>query len=224
MHHSLAENVARIFPRGLRGLIFDCDGVIVDSRAANIGYYNLIMRELDHPPLTKEQEDYAQMSTASQAVENVLSPDELDKVPGICTRFPYSQTTLPMLHPEPGLVEMLEALRQRGILLGVHTNRNRRGLLDLFRNIGLLDFFDPLMTADVVEPKPSSEGVTRILESWQIPPETVGFIGDSLTDQFAARGGGVALIAYNSPELDADLYVTSYAALQEAVCAKVTAS
>lgn len=218
MHHSFTEKLARIFPRGLRGLIFDCDGVIVDSRAANIGYYNLIMRELGHPPLTQEQEDYAQMSTANQAVENVLTPEELEKVPAICQRFPYGQVTLPMLQAEPGLAEMVEALRSRGIRLGVHTNRNQRGLRDLLTNIGLLHAFDPLMTADVVEPKPSPEGVLRILESWRFEPDTVGFIGDSSTDLHAARGGGVALIAYRSPELEADLHVTSYATLQAALC------
>ena len=39
---TLASLLERTFPAGLSGLIFDCDGVMVDSRDVNIGYYNLL--------------------------------------------------------------------------------------------------------------------------------------------------------------------------------------
>lgn len=29
----------RHFPEGIRGIVFDCDGVLFDSRASNIHYY-----------------------------------------------------------------------------------------------------------------------------------------------------------------------------------------
>ena len=32
------SRLEEIFPDGLSGLIFDCDGVMVDSRDVNIGY------------------------------------------------------------------------------------------------------------------------------------------------------------------------------------------
>ena len=35
---TLASLLERTFPAGLSGLIFDCDGVMVDSRDVNIGY------------------------------------------------------------------------------------------------------------------------------------------------------------------------------------------
>mgnify|MGYP006872120701 FL=1 len=40
---TLASLLERTFPAGLSGLIFDCDGVMVDSRDVNIGYYNLLL-------------------------------------------------------------------------------------------------------------------------------------------------------------------------------------
>lgn len=52
---TLASLLERTFPAGLSGLIFDCDGVMVDSRDVNIGYYNLLLREVGKPPITPEQ-------------------------------------------------------------------------------------------------------------------------------------------------------------------------
>ena len=48
---TLASLLERTFPAGLSGLIFDCDGVMVDSRDVNIGYYNLLLREVGKPPI-----------------------------------------------------------------------------------------------------------------------------------------------------------------------------
>ena len=41
---------AQDFPYGLRGLVFDVDGVLFDSRNSNIEYYNLIRRAVQLPP------------------------------------------------------------------------------------------------------------------------------------------------------------------------------
>ena len=40
---TLASLLERTFPAGLSGLIFDCDGVMVDSPDVHIGYYNLLL-------------------------------------------------------------------------------------------------------------------------------------------------------------------------------------
>ena len=69
--------MGKLFPHGLTGIIFDCDGVMVDSRDVNIGYYNLLLREVGKPPITPEQAGYVQMSTAKEALEYIFSPEEL---------------------------------------------------------------------------------------------------------------------------------------------------
>ena len=73
---TLASLLERTFPAGLSGLIFDCDGVMVDSRDVNIGYYNLLLREVGKPPITPEQAGYVQMSTAKEALEYIFSPED----------------------------------------------------------------------------------------------------------------------------------------------------
>lgn len=45
---------ALLFPDGLRGVIFDCDGVMIDSRAANDEFYNRVLAYFGLPPMTPE--------------------------------------------------------------------------------------------------------------------------------------------------------------------------
>ena len=42
--------MGQLFPNGLGGVIFDCDGVIIDSRPANGVYYNRILAHFGLPP------------------------------------------------------------------------------------------------------------------------------------------------------------------------------
>lgn len=216
MNNDLFSTMNRLFPEGIRGLIFDCDGVLVDSRAANIGYYNLLLRELGKPPLTKAQEDYAQMATSQQAIEQVLTPEELQRAAVISTRYPYDAVSLPLLKAEPGLMDMVSWLQKRGVRLGIHTNRGG-GVWKVLDNIALRHAFDPVMTVEVAAPKPSPDGALRILEAWGLPASQVAFVGDSETDAGAAAGAGIQLIAYASADLPTPVHVNSFFELQDAL-------
>ena len=117
---TLASLLERTFPAGLSGLIFDCDGVMVDSRDVNIGYYNLLLREVGKPPITPEQAGYVQMSTAKEALEYIFSPEEL-KLPSYVKNevikknsIPYEQTTdLESVMPELDILYMTRVQRER---------------------------------------------------------------------------------------------------------------
>ena len=117
---TLASLLERTFPAGLSGLIFDCDGVMVDSRDVNIGYYNLLLREVGKPPITPEQAGYVQMSTAKEALEYIFSPEEL-KLPSYVKNevikknsIPYEQTTdLESVMPELDILYMTRVQKER---------------------------------------------------------------------------------------------------------------
>ncbi len=211
-----ASLLRRAFPGGLRGLVFDCDGVLVDSRAANSDYYNLLLREVGKPPMTPEQEAYTHMASALDAVRHIMTPEELDLLPAIVERFPYRETALPLLKLQPGVGELLAFLRKAGVRLAVHTNRGE-GMRDVLDRFDLSTVFDPVMTVRTVPPKPAPDGTIRVLEIWGLAPYEVGFVGDSETDAGAARGAGVPLIAYRNPQLDAAVHTDSFAELRSAL-------
>ena len=116
----LASRLAETFPEGLAGLIFDCDGVMVDSCRVNIAYYDLLLREVGRPPVSEAQAEYVQMSTAKEALEYLFSPEEL-KLPSYVKKevlqkngIPYTQTTdLEAVMPELDILYMTRVQRER---------------------------------------------------------------------------------------------------------------
>lgn len=204
------------FPHGLAGLIFDCDGVIVDSRDANIGYYNRLLAEFGRPPMPESCAAYVQMASVEQAFELLFTPAERDLLPAVIERIPYRAVSLPLLRLEAGARELLCRLRERGVRLAMHTNRGS-GVWDVLDMFSLRDFFDPVMTVEVVAPKPDPAGVRRILADWGCRGSVVGFVGDSATDAGAAGGAGVPLVAYRNAALAAAVHVDDFTRLREAL-------
>ncbi len=182
------------------GVIFDCDGVLVDSCPANIRYYNLLREGVGLPPMTPAQERYVHMSTARQAVEAIIPPALLSAMGEVARRIDYDRDIRPLMLPHEGLHDFLDACRIRGLRLGVHTNRND-GMAALLRDFRLEGYFDPVMTVAVAPPKPDPEGSLRILRAWALPPERVVFVGDSQTDQQAAARAGIPFLGFRAPDL-----------------------
>ena len=61
-----------MFASGLRGVIFDCDGVMIDSVAANRIFFDRCLAYYGLPPMTDEQAAYCNMSTSRQGLEHIL--------------------------------------------------------------------------------------------------------------------------------------------------------
>lgn len=85
----------------------------------------------------------------------------------------------------PDVLTTLEALRQRGFILGVVTNRVYGGLpfYEDLREFGLLTYFDypPMaISADLRTPKPNPEIFLHALNALKVSPQETAMVGDSL--------------------------------------------
>ena len=63
--------------RGIAGIVFDCDGVLFESRAANLAYYNTILEAFGAPPVDPGDGKRAHLchTAASPEVFRVLLGD-----------------------------------------------------------------------------------------------------------------------------------------------------
>lgn len=193
----------------LRGLIFDIDGVLFDSRASNIEYYNLIRHAVQLPPLTKDEEDYCHMASGAEALARIIPPEYREKADRACKTINYQEQILPLLYVEPGLLELLHWLKLYDIQLAIFTNR-ANAVEELLRYFGLESFFFPIMTAGNCLPKPYPEGLLRILEEWKLKPEEVAFLGDSKVDEQAAMNAKVPFWAFRNQLLNAELHFDGF--------------
>ena len=210
--------MSRLFTNGLAGVIFDCDGVIVDSRESNTVFYNRVLEHFNLPPMTPEQEKFCFMATAMQALLHIVPPHLHTQISYVTSEVVnYHRDIMPMLRLQPGFVDFIDYLRDKQVRMAVHTNRRLEGIQTVLDIFGLPSYFDPVVAADTAAPKPSPEGALRICATWQTPPETVLFVGDSEHDKETAQGAGVVFAAFNGGALRGQITATDYAGLRYAL-------
>lgn len=206
-----ASVFSRIFPRGLAGIIYDCDGVMIDSRRANRHFYDMILAAANMPPMTKEQENYAFQSTVTRALARMLpdyTQENIQKL--LSAAVNYDRDVLPKITLMPGFEDFMEYVHKAGIRQAIDTNRTDYGIDKVLDFFSLPQYFNPVISCTDVSPKPSSEGVTKILNSWKKEPDQVLFIGDSQDDYLAAKEGGVPFASFGNEEIKADIFIKDF--------------
>ncbi|NDV19792.1 HAD hydrolase-like protein [Pseudodesulfovibrio sp. JC047] len=201
---------------GLKTVIFDCDGVLIQSYEANMQYYGMIREKLGLPPLTDSEKYYVHSRTHREAVEHIVPADRFDEAWELVRDYD-SSTLHQYLKRSEGVREFLCWLRDAGFGLAVNTSRGDTmdGILTL---MDLQGFFHPVMTSDkVAVPKPHPEGVLTILREHDVQPHEVAYIGDSIVDQKTAEASGVRFWAYRDANLTADVHIDDFGMIKAAM-------
>jgi len=196
-------------PGSPRAVVFDCDGVLFDSREANVQFYNHILTRFGRPGVRPQQQDFIHMHSARESLEYLLGPGpELEEAWRFCQKIDF-RIFNKYLRKEPGLEEFLAFLRPR-CRIALATNRTV-STPQLLESFGLREYFDLVVTAaDVNRPKPHPESMEKILQAFGVPPRQVLFIGDSQVDALLAENTGVIFAAYKNPELTAHIHADSF--------------
>ncbi|MBW1998364.1 MAG: HAD family hydrolase [Deltaproteobacteria bacterium] len=188
-------------------VIFDCDGVMFDSRLANINFYNHLREHFGLPPLAESEIDYVHMHTADEAVRHIFrGTPYVDQALAYKKDLDYAPFIRDMV-PEPGLKALLEILRPR-LKLAVATNRSNT-IDRVLETFGLKDYFDTVISSlDVQRPKPHPEALLKILEMFRLSPDEAIYVGDSIIDAQTAGSAGVPFVAYKDRGLEADFHIS----------------
>jgi len=187
-------------------VIFDCDGVMFDSRLANIHFYNHILHHFGLPPMTDEKISFVHMHTADESIREILAGTPfVEEAQAYRWRIDYTPFIRDMIM-EPGLKDLLDFLKPR-VKLAVATNRSNTIGTVLSLN-GLEPYFDIVVSSlDVKNPKPHPESLLKILRFFAIQPGQALYIGDSIVDSETAKGAAVPFIAYKNRALPAAYHV-----------------
>lgn len=196
----------------IAAVIFDCDGVLVDSRAANAAFYNQILAHFNKEPLTEEQLTYVHSQTVYESLAYLFQGDSrLIEAERFWRTMDYGPITK-MLTLQPGLIECLKDLHGR-FKTAIATNRTTT-MGGLLRRFGLERYFDLVVTSlDVRNPKPHPEAIQKILAFFGLNSREACYIGDSAVDEETARRAGVLFIAYRNEALRADHHLSDFAEL-----------
>ncbi len=181
----------------IEAVIFDCDGVMFESRRANLAYYNRILEEFSYPPVSTEQKELVQMChTASSPVvlANLLRKEDLSSALIFSATLDYREF-IPHMEPKSDLIELLEQLLDY-YPMAIATNRGQ-SILAILDHFNLHSYFSVVVTShDVEHPKPAPDMLFLAAESLNIKPENCLFIGDSELDKLAATEANMQFASY----------------------------
>lgn len=182
-------------------IIYDCDGVLFDSREAVLGYYDFVCEKFNLQKIDRNNfvmVKKAMMNTNEEILSmltdsKVLLAEMLD-----FAKQMNFQKFLNLMEPEPFLEETLVKLAKMGIMTAIFTNRGY-SLNYLLEHFNLDKYFKYKITSlDVKKPKPDPEGLSMIFRHFGIDPKSSIYMGDSETDYLAARSSGTPFIGYKN--------------------------
>jgi len=199
----------------LKLLIFDCDGVLFDSKLANINFYNYILEKVGRSPLTPEEVEFIHMHSVKECIEFLFRdyPEKLEFAKNIQKNTPY-ELFFRYIKPEEGLIEFLNWAKKY-FYLAICTNRTT-STFPLLEHFNLKDYFDFVMTASQI-PKNDPSALLTILEHFKVKPENVLYIGDSEVDKNLCDKCKVKLVAFKNPKLLANFHVKNYKELKKLI-------
>lgn len=94
----------------------------------------------------------------------------------------------------PGIQEILDLLHQHDIRQAIVTGKSRRSAEISLKYFSLNGYFEAVETGSLMG-SGKKASILKVLESWQIPPETVCYVGDAPTDVTIARSTGLQPIS-----------------------------
>ena len=194
----------------LRLVIFDCDGVMFDSKDANRIYYNQLLEKFGHPLMDEQEEDYVHSHNVLDSVNYIFRkyPRKIEEVNQYRISVDYTPF-LKYMVIEPDLKEFLGMLKPK-FYTAISTNRSNT-MPSVMKMHDLESYFDLVVTSlDVEQPKPHTEGLVKILNHFQLSASEAVYIGDSMVDREHTAGVNMRLISFKNPDLPAEYYVNSF--------------
>lgn len=194
----------------ISALIYDCDGVMFESRRANLAYYNNILKRFFYSPVDAEDHDRATLchtASSAEVLQALLRPEDLSPALSYAAGLDYREF-IPRMTPEKDLQQALTTLALH-YPLAVATNRGR-SIVPILDHFGLREKFAVVVTCqDVPRPKPAPDMLFAAAERLGTAPENCLFIGDSELDRAAAEKAGVLFAGYGS-QVRAELRLSSH--------------
>lgn len=195
----------------MKAVIFDIDGVLLDSFEANLKFFQDLMERFGHRPPTREEFpeifhlslwDAIILVTKSESVEEIRKIWEAGRSRAVV--YPIELLAMPEA-AEPVITALSKNYR-----LAIVTSRVNEAIYEAPQLARLKKYFLATVSyQDTVNHKPHPEPLLLAAQKLGVQPEESVYIGDVENDIKAAKAAGMKVIIYSINQVDGAGFRTS---------------
>ena len=205
---------------------FDLDGTLLDTSGDLAAAVNHALGTIGRAPLPVVQirpmigGGARHMLSQGMAATGGCDEAQLDLLHDRLLAY-YEANISVHTRPFPGAIEAVDALRARGVRVGIMTNKIEKFARAVLGDLGLTDRFDAIIGGDTLGPgtsKPSPVAIQALID--QLGGGRAAYVGDTIFDVKGAKAAGLPCVVVSfgfrtQPvgELGADRVIDDYAEL-----------
>jgi beta-phosphoglucomutase-like phosphatase (HAD superfamily)/dTDP-glucose pyrophosphorylase len=174
-------------------IIFDLDGVLIDSKEIHFDALNLALSEIDkHYVISKKDQASTFEGLSTKAKLDILSysrglPKELHNVIWEKKQW-YSSKMFQVFEKDEELISLFKLIKSFNIKIGVASNAIRDTVVGSLKSLGVYDLVDyALSNEDISNPKPNPEIYKLMISLLGSSSENTVIFEDSEIGQAAAK-------------------------------------
>jgi len=186
----------------ITAVIFDMDGVIVDSEPIHIEAEKQTLLKYGVKITTEELRTYTG-TTAEFEFNDLIRKYKLNTTAK--TLFDVKEDIMFRLleertEPTKGVIDLIKSLKQQGFKLGIATSGHRKLAHYYADKLGIASFFDAIVCAeDITHSKPDPEIFLKTAQRLGVEPTQCIVIEDAKLGIEAAVKAGMKCVGYSNP-------------------------
>lgn len=192
-----------------QAVLFDMDGVIVDSEPLHVAAFQATLKRYGHD-LTDQQykQHFAGKTDEAGFRQYFQFINEEIELPVIMDEkaATYLQLAADQLVPYPGVIELIHALAAQNTPLALVTGSLRAEAEITLRTFNIAAFFSQVIAAeDITQSKPSPEGYLKAAKALGVDPASCIVIEDAPSGVAAAKAAGMRCVAVTTTHTKQEL-------------------
>lgn len=187
----------------IKAVIFDMDGVIIDSEPLYMEADRMVMRDYGKTISDVELFDY--IGVPNPVIwKKVREKHGLDaSVQELMDKQSYYRDHLlgdGEFEPVAGIINLLEELRSKGLKIGLASSSAKKTIERVLNSLGIAEYFEAVISGeDVKNSKPAPDIFLKTAETLNIEPSKCVVIEDSAHGVNAAKRAGMYCIGFYNP-------------------------
>jgi len=179
----------------MKAILFDLDGVLVDSYDCWWSMINEVLEQQGKRPLTEAEFD-ATWGQGPEEDQQMFFPDK--PIADVLRYYVQNFSRhLHLLKIEPSALPALQKLRENGKKLGVASNSPTGIVEQLLRYAKLYQYFDVLVGVEqVARAKPEPDMIFELCKRLDVSIKDACYVGDSIYDENAAKAAQIYFVGF----------------------------